>query len=71
MIGTTIERVYLRGFEVTSREKIFTNLAQQARPGRTNKASQTKIIRNKVSTQKARTKTVGSKTVKAAGAKKG
>jgi len=71
LIGATIERVYMKGFDVTSREKIFSNLAQQARPGRTNKASQTQIIRNKVSTQKARTKTVGKKIVKPAGAKKG
>ncbi len=71
LIGATIERVYMPGFDVTSREKIFSNLAQQARPGRTNKVSQTQIIRNKVSTQKARTKTVGKKVVKPAGAKKG
>ncbi|MFT6914941.1 MAG: ATP-dependent RNA helicase RhlE [Motiliproteus sp.] len=64
LIGATIDRVYMKGFDVTSREKIFTNLAQQARPGRTNRESQTKIIRNKISTEKARTRTVGNKAVK-------
>ncbi|MFT5722104.1 MAG: ATP-dependent RNA helicase RhlE [Motiliproteus sp.] len=65
LIGATIDRLYMPGFDVTSREKIFTNLAQQARPGRINRESQTKIIRNKVSTEKSRTKTVGNKAVKA------
>jgi superfamily II DNA/RNA helicase len=53
LIGANIHRVYMPGYEVGSREKLLNTLAQQPRPARTNKVSQTKIIRNKVSAAKA------------------
>jgi len=49
LIGNVIERVSLPGFEVSSRESLWNSLAEQHRPARKNKVSQTKIIRNKVS----------------------
>ena len=70
LIGAAIERVYMPGYEVGNREKLFTSLAQQTRPQRTNKATQTKIVRNKVNSEKARTKTQGRKVVKSSASKK-
>ena len=70
LIGAAIERVYMPGYEVGNREKLFTSLAQQTRPPRTNKATQTKIVRNKVNSEKARTKTQGRKVVKSSASKK-
>ncbi len=49
LIGGVIERVSLPGFEVSSRESLWNNLAEQHKPARKNKVSQTKIVRNKVS----------------------
>ena len=61
LIGSTITRIYMPGYEVGSRTKLLNNLAQKARPARMNKASQTKIIRNKKSTVKAKAKTANKK----------
>jgi ATP-dependent RNA helicase RhlE len=47
LIGDRIKRIRREGYEVGSREKIFDNLDKQPRPPRSNKASQTKIVKNK------------------------
>ncbi|OMH38033.1 DEAD/DEAH box helicase [Motiliproteus sp. MSK22-1] len=61
LIGSTISRIYMPGYEVGSRAKLQNNLAQKARPARTNKASQTKIIRNKKETVRTKGKTANKK----------
>lgn len=53
LIGYTIERESLPGFEVGSRESLWNNLAESPRAARTNKATQTKITRDKVSATKS------------------
>ncbi|WP_372740146.1 DEAD/DEAH box helicase [Neptunomonas sp.] len=57
LIGSPIKRIYQKGYEVGSRDNIRKQLSQKAHKPRTNKASQTKIIRNKVSETKAKGKT--------------
>jgi ATP-dependent RNA helicase RhlE len=49
-------RVKRPGFEVGDRKSLLKNLEETPRPGRTNKASQTKIIREKVTASKGRSK---------------
>ncbi|WP_250657016.1 DEAD/DEAH box helicase [Alkalimarinus coralli] len=56
LIGYTIERESLPGYEVGSRETLWNNLAQKPRAARTNKATQTKIVRNKTSSAKKASK---------------
>jgi superfamily II DNA/RNA helicase len=53
LIGSKIKRIYQKGYEVGSRENLLKQITQKAQKPRTNKASQTKIIRNKVTTAKA------------------
>ncbi len=53
LIGYTIERESLPGYEVGSRESLWNNLAESPRAARTNKATQTKIARDKVTTTKS------------------
>ncbi len=53
LIGYRIRRIYVAGYEVGDREPLRKQLAKTARPIRTNKASQTKIVRDKVSSAKA------------------
>ncbi len=53
LIGYRIRRIHVTGYEVGDREPLRKNLAKNVRALRTNKASQTKIIRNKVSSAKA------------------
>ncbi|MGB0466581.1 MAG: DEAD/DEAH box helicase [Pontibacterium sp.] len=53
LIGNRIKRVYAPGYEVGSRDNLRKNLAQKAHAPRSNKASRTKIIRDKVTSAKA------------------
>ncbi len=63
LIGERIQRIKLPGYSVGSRDTILNNLAQRSRPAKSNKTSQTKIIRNKVNNvkkgQKKKTKVPG------------
>lgn len=52
-INARVERINVPGYEVGSRETLFKNLAQRKRPPRKNKASQTRIIHNKNSSNKS------------------
>ncbi|MFD2229455.1 DEAD/DEAH box helicase [Alkalimarinus sediminis] len=70
LIGYTIERESLPGYEVGSRESLWNNLAERPRAARTNKATQTKIARNKASAAKGRNQSATT-TVKKAKKKKG
>lgn len=61
LIGDHVKRVVMPGYEVGSRDSLLKNLEKNARPTRTNKASQTQISRtrvgkNKVSRKKTTTK---------------
>ncbi len=56
LIGERIKRIKMPGYAVASRETIFNNLAENVRPAKSNKASQTKIIRNKAGTAKGSAK---------------
>ncbi len=47
LIGERIKRIKVPGYSVGSRDTILNNLAQKSRPAKSNKVSQTKIIRNK------------------------
>ncbi|MEH6652196.1 MAG: DEAD/DEAH box helicase [Motiliproteus sp.] len=53
LIGNRIRRIFMPGYEVGNREPLRKNLAQQVRRQRSNKVTQTKIIRNKVSSAKS------------------
>ncbi|MEH6473088.1 MAG: DEAD/DEAH box helicase [Halopseudomonas sp.] len=70
LIGSTIRRLYMPGYEVGSREKLFNNLAKHPRSTRTNKTTQTKIVRNKVSSSKAKTQAKPKAKIKTAVKKK-
>lgn len=54
LIGERIQRVRVAGYSVGSRDTILNNLAQRSRPAKSNKASKTKIVRNKVRASKSR-----------------
>ncbi len=56
LIGERIKRIKVPGYSVGSRDTILNNLAQRNRPVKSNKASQTKIIRNKTRPAKTRRK---------------
>ncbi len=47
LIGERIKRIKMPGFSVGSRETILNNLSEKSHRAKTNKASQTKIVRNK------------------------
>jgi len=47
LIGGRIKRIKMPGYEVGDRDAIFKNIEKHSRPARTNKASQTNIVRNK------------------------
>jgi ATP-dependent RNA helicase RhlE len=47
MIGTKVKRVYREGFQVGSRDQLLKNIAKKGRANRTNKATRTRINRNK------------------------
>ncbi|VAW86185.1 ATP-dependent RNA helicase VVA0939 [hydrothermal vent metagenome] len=47
LTGEPIKRVYIKKYELESRETLFKNLKKNSRPARKNKASQTQIIINK------------------------
>lgn len=53
LIGSRIKRIYMPGYEVGSRDGLRKQLGKKAHSPRTNKASQTKIIRNKKGVAKA------------------
>jgi superfamily II DNA/RNA helicase len=52
LIGERIPRIKVPGYSVGSRDTILNNLAQKSRPAKSNKTSQTKIVRNKPRTGK-------------------
>jgi ATP-dependent RNA helicase RhlE len=52
LIGEPIKRITRRGFEVGSRETLLNTRAENMRPARTNRASQTTIAENKGGTAK-------------------
>ena len=52
LIGESIKRIKMPGYAVGSRETILTKLAEKKRPAKSNKTSQTRIIRNKTGTAK-------------------
>ena len=56
LINSRVKRIHREGFEVGDRKSLLKNLEETPRPGRTNKASQTKIIREKVSKSRGRSK---------------
>jgi len=56
LIGERIKRIKVPGYSVGSRETILNNLAEKSRRVKSNKASQTKIIKNKTRSPKARKK---------------
>jgi len=86
LLGSHVKRVTMPGYEVGSRESLLNNLEKNARPARTNKASETKISQGrggyksetkkspliKESTKKTRpkTKTAKKKTAKKKTARK-
>ena len=47
LINSRVKRIHRPGFEVGDRKSLLKNLEETPRPGRTNKASRTKIIREK------------------------
>jgi ATP-dependent RNA helicase RhlE len=47
LIGNRIRRIQQPGFEVTSRDNLIKTVSRSARPGRTNKSSQTRIDHGK------------------------
>ena len=52
LIGEPVKRIKMPGYSVGNREKILSNLAVKSTRRKSNKASQTKIIRNKTRTAK-------------------
>ena len=56
LINSRVKRIHRKGFEVGDRKSLLKNIDMTPRPGRTNKASQTKIIREKVTKNKGRSK---------------
>ncbi|MBR9868994.1 MAG: DEAD/DEAH box helicase [Oceanospirillales bacterium] len=52
LIGTRIQRIYMPGYEVGSRDNLRKQLGKKIHRPRTNKAGQTKIIRSKTGTAK-------------------
>jgi len=52
LIGESIKRIKVPGYSVGSRETILNNLAEKNRAAKSNKASQTRIDRNKVNSGK-------------------
>ena len=52
LIGERINRIKVPGYAVGSRETILNKIAEKSRPQKSNKASQTRIVRNKASTTK-------------------
>lgn len=53
LIGSRIKRIKKPGFEVNSRDSLIKQVTKKSGPGRSNKATQTKIIRSKVTKAKA------------------
>ena len=47
MIGAKVKRIYREGFEVGNRDQLLKNIAKKGRVNRTNKATRTRINRNK------------------------
>lgn len=56
IIGSSIKRINVKGYEVGNRESLVETLKQRRRPARTNKPSQTQIVRNKFDKNKAQKK---------------
>jgi len=52
LIGERIKRIKIPGYSVGSRETILNNLSEKSHRAKTNKASQTKIVRNKTGSKK-------------------
>lgn len=56
LVGGRIKRVKMPGYEVGSREMLLKNIDERRRPARANKASQTRIDRNKTSNKTTKKK---------------
>ena len=56
LINSRVKRIHRAGFEVGDRKSLLKNLEETPRPGRTNKASRTKIIREKAKRSKGANK---------------
>jgi len=56
LINSRVKRIHRAGFEVGDRKSLLKNLEETPRPGRTNKASRTKIIREKAKRAKSANK---------------
>jgi superfamily II DNA/RNA helicase len=54
LIGGKIKRINVPGFEVSPRESLVDKVKNTSRKQRTNKVSQTKIVRNKITAGKAK-----------------
>ncbi|MCK4704038.1 MAG: DEAD/DEAH box helicase, partial [Gammaproteobacteria bacterium] len=52
LIGERIKRIKMPGFSVGSRETILNKIEKYSKPAKSNKASQTRIIRNKTAKKK-------------------
>lgn len=52
LIGSKIKRIKMPGYEVGDRNAIFKNIEKYSRPARTNKATQTTIVRDSDSNKK-------------------
>ncbi|MCK5262801.1 MAG: ATP-dependent helicase, partial [Gammaproteobacteria bacterium] len=53
LIGDRIKRIKMPGYEVGSRDSILEGIAKNARPARTNKASETNVAQTKVGRKKS------------------
>lgn len=52
LIGTSIQRVVKKGFEVSDRQSLLKSISSNRRPSKTNKASSTRITGNKIRKKK-------------------
>jgi len=54
LIGTSIQRVVKRGFEVSDRQSLLKSISKNGRPSRSNKATRTRITGDSLSARKGR-----------------
>jgi len=52
LIGTSIQRIVKRGFEVSNRESLLKSISKNGRPSRSNKASATRITGDELAARK-------------------
>ena len=56
LIGSKIKRINMPGYKVGDRDSLIEKVATSTRKVRTNKASQTKLVRNKIAANRAKKK---------------